>query len=207
VNNKDFVALIKAILPNTPGYFVKGSMVLAKPLGDILRAIYFEGSSFDRRSFYIWAFFLPLFVPATHISFTLGIRIRLPLGGDRWNVDALNLVADINDALHSQALPFLDKVGSPQDAVLMAKSLETNNPYVQEAIAYCLARTGEVGEATQRLDRLTAMLDTKISWQAEMIRNAQVLKTKLLNTPLDARKQLDAWETETTRNLGLESLR
>ena len=203
MNSKDFSALARQILPSVPGYFVRGPLIFARPVGAILRAIYFEGSSFDKRSFYVWAFFLPLFVPTTHLSFTLGVRLRQRLGGDRWNADDLNLVADIDDAIRTQALPFLNKAESPRDLPLVADLLGANNLYVQEAIAYCLAWAGETIKAIQRLDRLTELLDTRISWQAEMERNAQVLKKKLLKSPVDAQEQLDTWERETKSNLDL----
>jgi polygalacturonase len=50
-----------------------------------LRGLYFEGSSFDGKSFYVWTFVLPLFVPTKHVSFNLGKRLRALGGADRWN--------------------------------------------------------------------------------------------------------------------------
>ena len=91
--------------------------------------------------------------------------------------------------------------------MMAATFLKARDPYGQQAIAYAWARAGEGSRATEELERLVRLLDAKVLWQREMAERAEVLKTKLLTNPAEAQWQLEAWESETTQNLGLERFR
>jgi hypothetical protein len=205
MTNKDFAGLGKQLLPNLTGFSVKGPMTFVCPVKNALRGLCFEGSSFDRESFYVWTFFLPLFVPTRHVSFNFGKRLREPGGGDRWNADTSNLITDLAAAVKREALPFLSGIESAEDIAKAAAATfqKAADPYAQETIAYAWARSGEVARANEELNRLVRLLDLKIPWQREMAERAETLKVKLTN-PTDAQHQLEAWETETLQNLGLE---
>jgi hypothetical protein len=206
MKKKDFAALAKRLLPHLVGFTVKGPMLFIQPLKHTLRGIYFEGSSFDARSFYVWMFFMPLCVPTHHIGFNLGRRIRGVGGGDRWNADAPNLLAELGAALKREALPFLGGIASLQDVAKAATALQTSHdPYVQEAIAYALARTGEIEQAAMALDQLIGLLDAKVPWQCEMADRARTLKSQMVSNPADVQRQLEAWEAENIHTLGLEA--
>jgi hypothetical protein len=84
---------------------------------------------------------------------------------------------------------------------------ESQDPYTQQAIAYALARAGDVNKAVAELGQLTALLDVKVPWQREMVERADALKSQLLSDTTSAQKQLEAWEAESARNLGLEKFR
>lgn len=207
MTNKDFAGLGKRLLPALPGFSVKGPMTFFCPVKDVLRGLYFEGSSFDGKSFYVWMFFLPLFAPAKHVNFNLGKRLREPSGGDRWNADTPSLIADLGAVVEREALPLLSGIESAEDMVKAATAFQnTRDPYAQQAIAYAWARSGEVMRADEELSRLLRLLDLKIPWQREMAERAETLKVRLAN-PADAQRQLQAWETETSQNLGLEKFR
>lgn len=204
MKNKDFAALAQRLSPDLPAFAVKAPLMIIPPVGHTLRGLCFESHSHEARLFYIWVFFLPLFVPRKHLSFEFGKRI----GGDRWNADAPNLVYELGAALKREALPFLSPIESPHDVAQAAASLRLpQNPHVQQAIAYALARTGEVDKAVRALDELTPMLNANIPWQLEIAERAQVLKSNLLANPADAQRQLEAWENESVKNLGLEKFR
>jgi hypothetical protein len=105
-------------------------------------------------------------------------------------------------------LPFLSPIDSPQDIANAAIALQSpENPHIQQAVAFALARTGDAARATRELERLMRALDVRISWQREMAKRAEVLKAKLLADPGEAQRQLEAWETESLSNLGLEKFR
>jgi hypothetical protein len=208
MKNKDFAGLAKQLLEDLPGFFVKGPMAASRPVKHALRGLYFEGSSFDAKSFYVWTFFLPLFVPAKHVSFNFGKRLRSPSGGDRWNADAPNLVAELKAAVKREALPFLSGIESAEDIAMVAATfLKAGDPYGQQAIAYAWARAGEGSRAVEELERLVCLLDAKVPWHREMAERAEALKTKLLTNPAEAQRQLETWESETSQNLGLERFR
>ena len=106
-----------------------------------------------------------------------------------------------------QALPFLSEIQSPEDIARVAAEFPSPEPYPQEVIAYAWALAGNVGQAIVELERLESLLDVKISWQREIARRAEVLKAKLLSNPAEAQRQLQVWESETSKNLGIEEFR
>jgi hypothetical protein len=208
MKNKDFNALAKRILPDLPGFVIKSPMVFASPVSHALRGLYFEGSDFDKESFCVWAFFVPLYVPTRHVSFTFGKRLAELGGGTRWKASATNLTTELGAAVKREALPFLSGINSPRAIARAAMSVEgRQNPYVQEALAYSLARAGDIDEAVGALDQLISLLDGKLSWQRDMADRAQVLKDRLVANPSEAQQQLEAWQEESVSNLGLEAFR
>lgn len=208
MKSKEFTAIAKRLLPNLPGFSVQGPMAVMRPVKLVLRGIYFEGSSFDAKSFYAWAFFLPLFVPTGHVSFNLGRRLRSPVGGDRWSTEMPNLIDDLVAAIERDALPLLSDLESPVNIAQAAEKFQTpSDPYVQEAIAYAWARAGDIGRANVALEKLTRLLDPKVAWQRPIGERADWLKASLLNDPAEAQAQLEAWEFETVQRLGLVNLK
>jgi len=203
MTTKEFERIGRALLPELPGFTAKGYLLLIPPARQILRGICFEPSGFDKATFYVWVFFLPLFVPRNHVSFEFGKRI-----GHRWTADAPNLLHELGVALKREALPFLSPIESPHAVAEAAKSLRLpQNPNVQQAIAYALARAGDVDKAVAALGELTQSLDAKVPWQLEMAERASAFKAQLLGNTASAQNQLEVWEAESIRNLGLERFR
>lgn len=204
MRTKDFVSLAKRLLPELPGFVANGPMIFIRPVGHILRGFYFEGSSFDSKSFYVWMFILPLCVPAEHISFSLGKRIR-GAGGERWHIDAPDVVPELKDLLKREAVSNLSRIGSLRDFVDAASRWgSSDDPQTQEALAYVLARASKGGDAVLAIDQLLRSLHTNIPWQVEMTERAKTLKTKIQEDPAEAQRQLETWERQTAKNLGIE---
>jgi hypothetical protein len=202
MTNKDFEKLGKSLLPNLPGFAVKERLLFVHPVGNTLRAVYFDSSSFDPNQFFVHVFLQPLFIPAKHIS--LGFGWRIGGGSYRWNMSAVNLSDALSTALKREALPFLARIESTKDIVRVIESLHMPSyPYAQEAIAYAWARAGVVPRAASALQRLISSLDVNISWQCEMVERANTLRASLLSNPAEAQLRLEAWEKETLRNLNL----
>ena len=206
MKNKDFARLAKQ-LSDLPSLYVKGPMAVLRPVKHVLRGLYFEGSSFDAQSFYLWAFFLPTFVPTKHVILNFGKRLRLPDGSDRWNATEPDLLTRLNEAAKQDALPFLSRIQSTGDMTAALTALtKAQDPYAQQAIAFAWALSRDIGRAEQELKQLLGLLDMKIPWQRDMAERAEILKVKLLADPIEAQEQLKTWEAETLRNLGLENL-
>lgn len=204
---KDFVALEKRLIPSLPQFIIKGPLMFIAPLGHTLRGFYFEGSDFDKTSFYVNVFFLPLCVPAEQVSLNFGDRLRIE-GSDRWSVSDPDFETTLGTEMQNAARS-LTALRTPEDVVETLKSRVrySSDPYIYEAIAYMLARQGKREAALDALDGLVKMLDPSIQWELNMASRAHCLKTKLVESPGQAKKQLDAWESETVRNLGLEACR
>lgn len=207
MKKKDFEAIGKRLLADLPGFAVRGPVVFIAPVRGVLRGLYFEGSDFDKNSFYVNIFILPLFVPTKFMYFLFGDRLRVD-GADRWKADAPNMLAQLGATIKQEALPWLSRSKSLIDITRLAESHP--NPkdlHVQQVVAYALARSGNVKQAVDALDRLLGLLSEEVPWQHEMAERAKVLKSQLLAEPTAAQRQLDSWEIETVRNLGLEEFR
>src|SRR5207249_2546270 len=138
--------------------------------------------------------------------FNLGQR----LGGatHRWDAKSAGLLPDLHRAIKEVAIPFLDRIHSPRDVATVALSLKkSRDPYVQRAIAYALARSGETGAALIALEELVRVLEGKGRWQTEMANAARDLMVRLRARPEETRQRMVAWEAETARSLDLEKFR
>jgi hypothetical protein len=51
LTTREFVSLEKSLLPELPGFAIKGPLMFIPPAERLLRGISFEGSSFDKTSF------------------------------------------------------------------------------------------------------------------------------------------------------------
>lgn len=207
MKTKEFIALEKRLLPKFPGFAIKGSLMLMSPLDRTLRGFDFDGSDFDRTSFYVHAFFLPLCVPSEHLSFNFGERVRHN-GADRWGITDPDVEVELQSAMQKEAA-FLKKLETTEAVVGALRSIaqHSGDPYAYQAIAYILAREGNVQPAVAELEDLINSLDPSSDWELAMASRADLLKTKLLKNPEEAKKQLEAWESETIHNLGLEKFR
>jgi hypothetical protein len=208
VTTKELVAIEKRLLPAFPGFAVKGALMFIQPLGDTLRGFHWEPSAFSKNDFYVNAFFLPLYVPTKHLHFTFGRRVGR---NKRWIADT----TELDNALSSEMLKEVPFLSSLRTATDVAKALEPLtkpneagyvNPHNYEALAYTLVRTGETNAAGRVIDTLLKKANLAVDWEREIASRAQLIRDKLLEVPEKAQELLAAWESETIRNLGLESL-
>jgi len=205
MRKRDLATLVEQLIPHLPRVRVKLPMIAFPPFEELLKGLYFERSGSDVERFYIWVFFMPLCVPAQHVTFNLGRRIG---GGDqRWDFRDPQLVEKIAFSIKNDAFPFLESIQNSHDAARLALSISgaTTSPHLQQANAYLLAQSGETNEASKSLDDLLYLLKLDVPWQAEIAARARKLKT-LLSSPKDAESQIRAWEDESVRNLGLEEI-
>lgn len=173
-----------------------------RPLEQTLRGFSFEGSAFDKTSFYVTAFFMALCIPRKHLIFNLGERLR-EQGRDRWTIKEKNVQAALESAMKKQVV-FFNRLRTPLDvADAASQSGNPKDPYSQETVAYMLALAKQRDAAIGALDRLLQMLDRDLKWQHEMATRAQLLKSELIEDPKNATNQLGIWRTESLRNLSL----
>ena len=73
-------------------------------------------------------------------------------------------------------------------------------------MAFALARARQDQSAVAVIDDLLGRLDpnSHIPWHRSIAAQVENLKRRLIEDPEGARKELEAWEAETVRNLGLE---
>ncbi|HPO17224.1 MAG TPA: hypothetical protein PLI09_27570 [Candidatus Hydrogenedentes bacterium] len=199
--------MAQCLTKSLQGFKVQAPLMFLVPLSHTLRGIYFENSS-DARAFYVWVFFLPLFIPRKYISFEFGQRICQATGEQCWNADAKDLHHDLIRAIKRDALPFLSKIDTPSDIARAAMALlNPINPYYQQTLAFAHARAGQLVEARIAFDQLVKQIDQAVPWQREMAERALHFSRTLLADPAKAQFQLNEWEVESIRNLGLEKFR
>jgi hypothetical protein len=205
MTKKEFVALEKNLLPNLPGFSIRGSLMFLPPVKETLRGFSFEGSSFDKTSFYVNMFVLPLCVPTEYLYFNFGNRVRHGRGADRWSIDRPDLLEELGGALKRQALEFLRPIESLFDFVKVAKSFPLTNINTREAIAYSLVRVGEFQEGRAALGELLQQVDTKSEWQRAIAERAETLDRKLALNPVEGQRQVENWEAQTLKNLDFDT--
>ncbi|OBZ93243.1 hypothetical protein ADU59_22535 [Pararhizobium polonicum] len=198
----DFAALGRNLLDCLPGYRVKGSLIFAEPIGHVLRGIGFDSSSHSKTSFHMHVFFQPLCIPAKHVHFTLGFRLRDVNGYDGWYSDRSNLVADISKAILVNAAPFLESVATVEGAAKTAEAMRSSNSHVQEAAALCRILAGDPTKALSQLQEITG-LDRRIAWQNEQATRIDGLIEMLRTDRAVAERKLRIWQSETALALGV----
>jgi hypothetical protein len=208
VTTKEFVVIEKRLLPDFPGFAVKGALMFIQPLGNTLRGFHWEPSAFSKRDFYVNMFFLPLYVPTKHLHFTFGHRVG---GSKRWSADSRGLENALSSEMQKE-VPFLNSLETTKE---VAKALEPLtkpnkvgyvNPHCYEAFAYALVQAGEMTAARDAINTLLNKVNLTVDWESEIASRAQLIRDKILDKPEKARELLAAWNSETIRNLKLETL-
>jgi hypothetical protein len=200
------IALEKQIASAIPGFAIKRTFMIARPVGQVVCGINFDRSAYDQVSFSVTAFAMPLCVPAEHFGFTFGVRIRHERGGDRWGMDMPELEARLIAALKQQAMPFLYKSKSLQGFIEVAKA-GSRTGRTLEGLGYALARSGDAKQAIEVFNQIPPMLNLDIAWQRELADRVRTLSVELVEHPEEAQNQLAQTEAQTVRNLGLEGFR
>ena len=143
MKTRKFVDLERRLAMDFPDFAIKGTLMFLSPPIRLLRGLCFEGSSFDKNSFYVNFFVLPLCRPTDHLYFSFGGRVRCPGGGDRWNVESPNLRSELVNSLMNEAVPYLRGTKALSDFIANAKSAPQNIRTL-EATGFALARLNEI---------------------------------------------------------------
>jgi hypothetical protein len=200
VKTKDFAKIGKGLLELLPAYSVKGSLVYSITTHNVLRGVSFEGSSFDRSSFYIWFFVMPLSLPTDTLYFNLGERLRDRQGGDRWDINQPDVLSEIKLQFENQAVPWLATFESAITAIDAVKKMSDIAPNVRslEASAVLLASYGDT-EGTQLLiNRCLSMVDSLIAWQREVAEQLGKLSKACMESNQAVEGLLGSWSEKSS---------
>jgi len=204
MKKKEFEALCRNFLPSLPGFQCKGWLLFMPP-DHLLRGFCCDGSGFDKTKFTVWVFALPLYVPTTHVYFLFGHRLKDDRGCEIWwDLNDSKCAQDLLARIQTQGLPFLDRIDSLARLLEIAIKLPAAQTARKwETIAYSSLMMDDYAGTRDNLDRLVAVLDTTVPWQAEMMDHAVQLKQKLCNDGSQAKQLLLQWEQGSLRSLGL----
>ena len=199
---RDFEALGRRLALAMPSFHAKGPMVFARPIGHVLRGLYFDGSSFSKDAFYLHVFAQPLCVPTSHIHFTFGFRLRRN-GRERWSSTEPDLVEGLLDTVASQATPWLQNANTPASVAKVIDEMGSTNLNVSEAAALCHVLAGQQAEASVLIDRVLSQVDFRVPWQVAIGTRLEIIKRRLKENAEDAIDLLLQWEAETANALKL----
>jgi hypothetical protein len=195
------------LIPQMPGFEVKGNLIYQVPVGVVFRGYVFDSSSFEKTAFNPDVFVQPLYVPSEHLTMTLGRRLpgvwKLRSPNDKVLADKfLQIMAEQGQLL-------LERLGTPEKIARNAEKTDggSRNHYVRQAVAYSLIWIGENGEAIRKLDELLVMLKEMGSgiqkWALEVHEEVSLLRAILVKEPSEAKALLAQWAEQTRQTLNL----
>jgi hypothetical protein len=193
-------SLLKFLVKEIPDFRLVGRLLYRPITKGMLVGCYFESSDFEKKTAMITCFATVAAYPLDSLSFDLPFRLRDSQGGDRWNIGSDKSASEIHRAITVQALPFLDKMQSPQ---AFAEELLKGSQSVQSqrGAAVALAYSGERARALAIVAGLFPKLDQSIQWQAELVAKLSELSERLENGT--QRGLLADWERTTRERLKL----
>jgi hypothetical protein len=206
MKNSEFKAIEKRLERELSGFAFNDRLMFLAPVKSVLRGFCFEPTRSSKDSFYLWAFFQPLFVPAKEVRFLFGHRLDngRRLRNDRPNLDSVLLLAMKSEMPNLLRLQTAKAVASALEPFTKPNGVGFVNPHCREAYAYSLIQAGQPEKANRVLDTLVNSIDTNLAWQQEILSRAVGVLEMLTKQPQDAIAQMECWEIETARNLGLE---
>lgn len=208
MTNRELSAIAMKVAHDLPGFKVYGSLIFTVTPQDVLLGLQFGGSSRDGRNFRLNAFFLPLYVLTDVIHFNYGKRINCIAG--QWNADNPSLLGELDEAVKSEGVPFLNKVSTlPGVFDFLNAQIESNgeriNPHTLEALACTFVKDMQYSTALRILNEQRQLLaNATIHWMLDLRSRAQSMETILIEKPAMGLTQLNIWKAETIRNLGLD---
>lgn len=195
------------VLGDMPGFTLAGDL-LYEVKGPILGGFLFESSDFDPALLYVWAFVMPLYVPASRISLTFGRRIEARtsfLSWKRtWRVDG-NGFDDLPALLQGlrRGRDLIRKLDSP--AKLVRSLRWSTNPlgsiWIDRAVAYSHVWLGHRMVAMWQLKAL--LRQARREKRENLIEESTQLLAGIEGGTRSAQDQLEAWVGVTARALGV----
>jgi len=202
MNKRELAKIAKTLVQELPDLAASNDLLLRTPLGPILRALCLERSGWDPRGFYVWVFFQPLCIPHAHVFLS-----RLAPGRRHTHLE-------LRHPRRHHSTAWSDPPGRA--------SLPGPNPVA----ARCRAAGETAGTGRFHLPKVHR-IRLRERWRqspsaprarsssrgrfpepvAERDPEAKKLRELLLQDPAAAQHQLQTWEEQTTRTLGLDQFR
>lgn len=197
----------QVIEPFGPALTMTGSLVHAPDTVTMLRGLAKDSSGFSTE-FAIWAFVQPLGVPVDHLVFSYGLRLRHRQTDQEWwssdPAGRASVIMDLQDAVTTQALPLLQRIGSAQGLLDHIEGTKhwTTDPHHIEAASCCVIELDD----RQRADGLRACLRRSTwapGWPKDAAERASRRLEEFMEDPDGARQRLLQTSVATAEGLGL----
>jgi len=204
LTTKQFLEMQEKLLSTLPGFALGKRLIYSQCPKYVLRGLSFQGSSFNKKSFYVTVFAMALYVPSEHLAFVICKRLRDQNGGERWNFETSKVVELLGSAIRAQAVPLLARVSSLQGFCDQLGNRIHVNPNITVANAFGLVLLGKESVAGQLMDELASRLDFNVGWQRTIADQVNLIKRKLNHSGDRARQQLEMWANETLDQIGTQ---
>lgn len=194
--------VINLLKPHMPGFNSNGAMVYKEKNG-VLHAIYVEDSGLDKKSFYVWVFFLPLYIPLKQLVFTFGKRLS---NGRRWTSDAES-TSLLEKEIKNEALPYLQRIYSAIKISHIIEGIDsgpTGNLNIRQALAYSHAREGDRVKSCKVLKEIIEQVNaskTQYPWKINIREQCRLMLTRIEDC--SEMQLLEEYAEKSRKNLGL----
>lgn len=206
MKKSDFTKIGKQLLDMLPRYTVKGDLVYVFAEHRLLGGMSFEGSSFNKETFFVNYFVMPLAKPTQFLYFNFGDRLRDRRGTDGWSVTQINLIEELRIAVMSQVVPWISTFESPREATSLINKWanEVQNYRIWETGAVLLASYGDIDGAVVLIDRFFEVCDFSMPWHRDVAEQLDELKKACMEGPQALETLLDSRTEQTLNNLKLK---
>jgi hypothetical protein len=201
----DFIKIGKQFLDLLPNYTINGDLIFTLTEHRVLRGFCFEGSAFNKETFFVNFFIMPLALPTQTLYFNCGNRLRDCQGADAWSTNQKDLIEELRNAVKNQAIPWFSTFDSPRETIFFIKKWvsESKNFRTWETGAALLASYADIEGALAFIDRCLEVCDLSILWHRDIAEQLKELKKACLDNPLALETLLDYWTKETLITLKL----
>lgn len=215
MKNAEFERLAKRyILPDLPGFTVKGKLIFEAPIGLILNGIIFQPSGWDKEKFRVEVFIQPLYIPYDSIIFLFGYDLcslrNKVFGQHWWKVDAgINIVmTEILQRILADCLDWFGHFTSPVSVVNNnINTVAPTDPHLLRAIAYSWIMCDNRMKADETIGVLLDKLysyDPSDEWVNATIKEVSSIRELLLVDSVKAKEQLLVYRKYTIEKLRLD---
>lgn len=205
MKKSDFAKIGKQLLDLMPRYTVKGDLVYGLTDYRLLCGMSFEGSSFNKETFFVNYFVMPLAKPTQFLYFNFGDRLRDRRGTDGWSATQIDLIEELRIAVKSQFVPWISIFESPREATSLINKWadEAQNYRIWETGAVLLASYGDIGGAVVLIDRFFEVCDFSMPWHRYVAEHLDELKKACMESPQALETLLDSRAEKTLTHLKL----
>ena len=142
------------ILPNMPGFGLRGRMIVEEPIDWLLRTVMFDGYQYHADWLRISAVVQPLYVPNGYIHYAFGRQLGLPVivtAGREEEAFATTL-----GYIRREAMPLLEQLKTPADVAAQGNSFPSSSDriHVFENVAYSAVIAGDYVRARENFAKV-----------------------------------------------------
>lgn len=200
-------SLLRQVAPHFGQYSVevKGKLLFANPIREVLCGLYLNDSGFSSGVFYPTVFVQPLYEMASSLVFSIGHRFA-----GHWTIDDATAADRLDKQITENGLSLWKDFGTPEK--LASATPDPKQPNLTVGIGYSLVLCQQFGQAEDVLRSALASLNalypnqltsTTVSWQAELQDRIQTFLAQLKDDPSGAVKTLQQWRLYTLDALRL----